>query len=78
MATGYDNTITLLRRQIEALEQQNVFLLGINTKLVDVSSNSEQLNQVDSLLVQQSFQEELLEVSKEILEQIKALRGGEF
>lgn len=78
MATGYDNTITILRRQVEALEQQNVFLLGINTKLVDVSSNSEQLNQVDSLLVQQSFQEELLEVSREILEQIKALRGGEF
>lgn len=76
--TGYSNELKILKKQIAVLEAQVVSLTSIDSKLTGVSSEDAQLAQTDALIIQKEFQEDLLLISSEILEQIKALRGGEF
>lgn len=78
MATGYDNSITILRKNKDANVEQGVTLKSIDVKLDSQSTSSDQLDQTDNLILSVKLQEEQLAVSIEILEQIKALRGGEF
>jgi len=75
---AYDNTIPILREQKNEIVEQGLTLDSIDSKLTSQTTGVTQLDQKDLIIHLVSLQEDLLEVSRQILEQIKALRGGEF
>lgn len=57
--TGYSNEIKVLKRQIEALEKQVVFLASIDTKLTTQTDTSTSEATADKLI--QEFSRSILE-----------------